>query len=569
MKTRGRFTALAVLMCACAGYTAAGEKAVNPQVAKIMDEVSEARIRATIERLVSFGTRNTMSNPDDPERGVGAARQWIFKEMQSYSPRLQVRFDKYRVKKQGQRIFKDVDLWNVIAVLPGTRMPETQILIGAHYDSINLGRPAGNTPVGPGTDAPPAEGAGGGGGFGRGAQMTPEEFERSANLPAPGACDDGSGIGAMMELARVMSQYEFDKTLVFVAFAGEEQGLIGSNLLSAKMKKDNQAIEAVLNNDIIGTDVSGNGRAGNTTVNVYSDEIMDSPSQTLARFAREIGERYMPFFHVNTVFFQDRIGRGGDHTPFQLEGYAAVRISTPNEIYANQHHATDLLENMSVPYTAKVARFNGVVAASLALAPKAPLVTRVPGAGAGRGRAGGNANATDGAASGTGGGRGGRGRGGSASDGAVSADAAGAAGRGGQGGGRGGDATDSAASADAAGAAGGAGRGGQGGQAGQGGRGRGPMVSRGAGYDAVLQWRPNGSEEGIKGYAVLVRPTTAPYWEQEIYVGKVNSYTLKDVSIDDVRFGVRAIGLDGSESLATPYVNPPRQKTVIETVEER
>ena len=542
MKIHGRFTVLALMVCLSAGYTAASEKALNPQVSRIMDEVSEARIRATIEKLVSFQTRNTMSNQDDPVHGVGAARQWIFNELQSYSPRLQVRFDKYRVKKQGQRIFKDVDLWNVIAVLPGTRDPDTQILISGHYDSINLGRTGAGVPAGPGTEAPAAgEGAGG---FGRGPQLSLEEQEKNANQPAPGACDDGSGIAAMMELARVMSHYEFDKTLVFVAFAGEEQGLVGSNLLSAKMKKENQTIEAVLNNDIIGTDVSGNGRTGNTSVAVYSDEIMDSPSQTLARYAREIGERYMPFFKVNTVFFQDRIGRGGDHTPFQLEGYAAVRISTPNEIYANQHHATDTLENMSVPYTARVARFNAVVAASLALAPKAPLVMRAT---AGRGR-GGNGGF----------GRGGRGRGGTTTDGAD------AAGRGGRGGVEGGAAAEGAAQpAEAAGSS----EQGRGGQGAPGGRRPVPMLSRGSGYDAVLQWRPNGSEDGIRGYVVLVRPTTAAYWEQEIYVGKVNTYTLKDVSIDDLRFAVKAIGLDGSESLAAPYVYPPRQKTVIQTVE--
>jgi hypothetical protein len=208
--------------------------------------------------------------------------------------------------------------------------------------------------------------------------MTPADFEKNAALPAPGACDDGSGTAAVMELARVMSQYEFDKTLVFVAFAGEEQGLIGSSLQAAKAHKENVAIEAVLNNDIIGTDTSGNGRFGNTSVSVYSDETMDSPSQQLSRYAREIGERYMPSMKVTTIFMGDRLGRGGDHTPFQWEGYAAVRFSTPNEIYANQHHATDLLENMSVPYTAKVARVNGVVAASLALSPKPPVVMRIP-----------------------------------------------------------------------------------------------------------------------------------------------------------------------------------------------
>ena len=207
----------------------------------------------------------------------------------------------------------------------------------------------------------------------------------------------------------------------------------------------------------------------------------------------------------------DRLGRGGDHTPFQWEGFAAVRISTPNEIYANQHHATDTLDNMSVPYTTKVAKMNAAVAASLALAPKPPIVIRAPQR---RTR-----------------------RGGSATDGAATS--------GGRGGGR----------AGAAGATGAAG-----------GRGRGPMIARGGGYDAVLQWRAAGPEADIKGYSIVMRPTTSPYWEQEIYVGKVTQYTLKDVSIDDVKFGVKAIGLDGSESLVTPYVYPPRQKIEIETV---
>src|SRR5215475_14254242 len=105
MKIRGRYPAVMLLVCLATGSTVADERSVNSQVARIMDEVSEARIRATIEKLVSFQTRNTMSNPDDPVHGVGAARQWIFQELQSYSPRLQVRFDKYKVKKQGQRVF--------------------------------------------------------------------------------------------------------------------------------------------------------------------------------------------------------------------------------------------------------------------------------------------------------------------------------------------------------------------------------------------------------------------------------------------------------------------------------
>ncbi|MGA2268470.1 MAG: M20/M25/M40 family metallo-hydrolase [Bryobacteraceae bacterium] len=468
MNLSRQLVAIAAGLSFSAGFALADQKAVNPRVREIVDAVSEARIQAIIEKLESFGTRHTMSNPDDPVRGIGAARQWIFNEFKSYSPRLQVRFDQYRVKRQGQRIFKDVDLYNVIAVLPGTRMPETQILISGHYDSLNLGnRPAGGALAG--SAGQPAQ--------------TQADYEKNAELPAPGACDDGSGTAAVMELARVMSRYEFPKTLVFVAFAGEEQGLIGSSLLAAKARKEAQVIEAVLNNDIIGTEVAGNGRTGNSEVSVYSDETQDSPSQQLARFAREIGERYLPSMNVSTIFMEDRLGRGGDQTPFQWEGYAAVRFSTPNEIYANQHHAADTLANMSVPYTTRVARINAAVAASLALAPKPPIVTREPRSGA------------------------------------------------------------PAAN-----------------------RRPGPMISRGSGYDAVLQWRTAGPDADIQGYAIVIRLTTAPYWKREIYVGKVNQYTLKDVSIDDARFGVKAIGADGAESLVTPYVYPPRQKTEIQVV---
>jgi|SRR5271157_443490 len=465
--------ATAAALCLFAFPASADEKAVNPQVRKIVDEVSEARIKSILEKLVSFGTRSTMSNQDDPEHGVGAARQWIFNQFKSYSPRLQVRFDKWRVKKQG-RIFKDVDLYDVIAVLPGKTMPETEILVSGHYDSLNMGTRAAQPPSPDGTFTPPP-------------QLSPEEQEKQANLPAPGACDDGSGTAAVMELARVMSQYEFDKTLVFVAFAGEEQGLIGSTLEAAKARKENEQIEAVLNNDIIGTEVSGNGRIDNSSVSVYSDEIMDSPSQQLARLIHDIGERYVPSMRVKVMFMEDRLGRGGDHTPFQLEGFAAVRFSTPNENYANQHTATDLLENMSVPYTTRVAKVNAAAAASLALAPRAPAIMSLPRAGGGGGRGAG--------------------------------------------------------------------------------RGPSPMISRGQSrYDAQLRWRTNGPDANLKGFAIVMRATTSPSWEQEIFVGKVNEYTLKDVSIDDLRFGVKAIGVDGTESMVSPYVYPPRKKAEIETV---
>jgi hypothetical protein len=425
-----RVIAAAALLVFSARVMPAYDDRLHPQITQVIGDVSEARIGAILEKLVGFGTRHTLSNTDSPDHGIGAARQWIFDELQSYSPRLQVRFDKWRVKPRG-RIAKEVDLYNVVAVLPGKTMPETQIVISAHYDSLG-----GNDP----------------------------------ELPAPGASDDGSGTAAVMELARVLSHYEFDKTLVFMAFAGEEEGLIGSTLEAAKAKKDGALIEAVLNNDIIGTDKAGNGRTDASAVSVYGGSVMDAPSQELARYAHEIGERYMPGMKVTPIFMQDRIGRGGDHAPFQAEGFAAVRVSTPNEIYANEHHATDTLENMSVPYTTKVAKMNAAVAASLAMAPKAPVTPA--------------------------------------------------------------------------------------------------QLTRGAGYDAVLKWQAAGPDSTIGGYAIVVRATTSPLWEQEIYVGKVTQFTFKDLSIDDVRFGVKAIGPDGSESLASTYRIPQRSKIEIQTVEQ-
>jgi Peptidase family M28 len=433
----------------------AQEKAIQAPVREIVETVSEERIAATIQKLAGFPTRNTLST-----EGVAAARQWIVDELKSYSPRLEVSLEHFKVKKNQERVFRDVDLYNVVAVLPGTSMPETQILITGHYDSLNLVPLEGQTPA-------PSE---------------DNEAERprydwtKADVRAPGANDDASGVATMMELARVMSRYQFAKTLVFVAFAGEEQGLLGSSLHAAQAHKDGGVIEAMLNNDIVGGEISGNGRAGNTSVSVYSDEVMDSASQQLARYAREVGERYLPSMKVNMMYMQDRIGRGGDHTPFQLEGYAAVRFSTPNEFYAREHSDSDLPEYVSVPYTARVARINGAVAASLAMAPKPPTVTREAKTGVFKGR-------------------------------------------------------------------------------------QVPMIGRGKSrYDAELRWKSSGPEGNLKGYSIVMRSTTAPDWEKEIFVGKVNEYLFKDVSIDDVRFGVKAIDNDGNESLVAAYAYPQRPK---------
>src|SRR5580704_8023017 len=344
-----------ILVSLGGALTAWGQyKAVNPQVSKIVSEVSEERITATLKKLESFGTRNIFSSQDDPNRGVGAARKWIYEQFRSYSPRLEVSFDQYRLKKStapGSRIPNDVDLYNVVAVLPGTTNREERVIISGHYDSVNQAGAPAPAPGGP--PAPP----------------------RDPNIDAPGVTDDGSGTACVMELARVLSQYQFEKTLVFVTFAGEEMGLLGSTLYAEKAKALNQKIEAVLNNDIIGSDVGGEGRTENHRVSVFSEDGIDSPSREIARYMKEIGERYVPSMDVDPVFRADRFGRGGDHTPFNLEGIAAVRVSTPVENFANQHSPTDTFANTSPSYITRVTKVNGATAASLAWAPKSPATT--------------------------------------------------------------------------------------------------------------------------------------------------------------------------------------------------
>ncbi len=334
-------------------------KTPNPQVAKIVSEVSDEKISEILKKLESFGTRNILSTQDNPTRGVGAARKWIYEQFRSYSPKLEVSFDQYKLKKiegRASRVPRDVDLYNVVAVLPGTTNKEQRIIISGHYDTIVMGRATGGAPPAPGDPPPPM---------------------RDPDLDAPGVTDDGSGTACVMELARVLSQYQFEKTLVFITFAGEEEGLLGSSLYAEKARAASQKIEAVLNNDIIGSDVSGSGRTDNRRVSVFSEDPNDSPSRELARYIRDMADRFLPAMRVDTVFRADRFGRGGDHTGFNQEGFTAVRLSSPEENFANQHTVTDTFANTSVPYIGLVTRINGAAAASLAWAPKAPVTAQV------------------------------------------------------------------------------------------------------------------------------------------------------------------------------------------------
>jgi hypothetical protein len=308
--------------------------------------------------------------------------------------------------------------------------------------------------------------------------LGPLDFEATAaQLIAPGVTDDGSGTAAVMELARVLSQYQFDKTIVFVAFAAEEIGLSGSQVYASTAKKTGMQIEAVLNNDIIGSDVSGNGQSSTNVLRVFAAGPEDSPTRELGRYMKQIAERFVPSMQVQMVFRQDRFLRGGDHRPFLNEGFPAVRLTTASENFKNQHSTTDTFANTSVPYTTRVTRMNASVLASLALAPAPPVLNWTYSSGPNKG-------------------------------------------------------------------------------------GHVPLLTRGkSGYDAVLHWLPN-SEPDLAGYAVLMRSTTSPVWERETWVGKVTSYTMSDVSIDDVVIGVKAVDQDGNQSVVSTYMEPVTPATL-------
>jgi Peptidase family M28 len=329
---------------------------VDPQVERIVAAVSQDRLVAILKKLESFGTRNTLSSVDSATLGIGAARQWIFDEMKGYSPKLQVSFDTYQVAKQG-RITRDVELRNVMAVLPGTSA--RRVYVSGHYDTIAAARGSALTPARDGS--------------------TGEILFADPDSPAPGVDDDGSGTALTMELARIFSQsgIEFDATLVFMCHVAEEQGLFGAFLHAQKAVADKVRIDAVLNNDIVGGDRAGNGIVDGATIRVYSEGPEDSPSRELARFVQRWAARYVPSHRVRLLARPDRFSRGGDHTAYNQLGFPAVGFRESRENFARQHGPQDTFDGVSPPYLAQNARVNAAAAATLALAPPAPVVVSV------------------------------------------------------------------------------------------------------------------------------------------------------------------------------------------------
>jgi hypothetical protein len=321
-----------------AGYS------VDPDIAAIVAGVSRDKVERILAALQGFGTRHVFSSEREGH-GIDAAADWLLSEFRALSPRLQVSLDTYELPPQGGRMNRPLTIRNVLAVLPGRYAGDDEriFILNAHYDSY----------------ARPED---------------PDHPRGDFDNPAPGVNDDGSGVAALLEIARLFSRHEFDATVLFAAFSGEEIGLVGSTLLAARFKEEDRNVCGVLTLDMIGNIEGGGGAYDNRRMRVFSAGPMDSPSRRLARYARRVGERFLPAAEIDLILRADRFGRGGDHTPFVLEGWAGIRIMEAVENYSRQHTVEDTLVNLDLDYCTRNIRIVGSILASLAAAPPAPTL---------------------------------------------------------------------------------------------------------------------------------------------------------------------------------------------------
>ena len=345
----------------------------DPEIDKMVKEVSADSLQAYINKMISYGTRNTLSTQSNPTRGIGSARDWVLNKFNEFAKqsggRLTAFIDTTTYKADNRRVSRDIILGNVVATLKGTDPNDKRIfLISGHLDNMR---------------SSPTDSIG----------------------DAPGANDDGSGSAAVLECARIMSQHSFPATIIFVTVSGEEQGLLGAYYMARKAKKEGWNIEADLNNDIMGSNNSSETKIiDNTRIRVFSEGLSvldtgrvatnirnlglenDGRARQLARYVKEIGERYVENLEIVMVYRNDRFLRGGDHTPYVENGYAAVRITEMNENYYHQHQDVrkengiqygDLSEFMDFEYLRKNTAMNLSNLANLAKAPAKPEEIRI------------------------------------------------------------------------------------------------------------------------------------------------------------------------------------------------
>ncbi|GGD63707.1 M28 family metallopeptidase [Lacimicrobium alkaliphilum] len=343
------------------------------QLHNIAASVSSERIERDIRKLVSFGTRHTLSETESDTRGIGAARRWIKAEFERISAKcggcLEVRFQSDVVEGE-KRIPDATEVVSVIAVQKGQTDPGRYVVMSGDIDSR-------------------------------------VSDVMDAVSDAPGANDNASGVAGALEAARVLTQYQFHGSVVYAALAGEEQGLFGGKIMARKAKEDGWRVKAVLNNDMIGNISGINGVTNNTTARLFSEGTrktetaeearirrftggeVDSPSRNLARYIDQIADRYIPNLNTMMIYRLDRFGRGGHHRPFNDEGFAAIRIMETNEHYDRQHQDLrtengteygDTLSGVDFDYAAKLTALNAVSLASMAWAPGPPSNVEIKGA---------------------------------------------------------------------------------------------------------------------------------------------------------------------------------------------
>lgn len=343
------------------------------QLHAIAAAVSADRIEQDITKLVSFGTRHTLSETESDTRGIGAARRWIKAEFEKISAAcggcLEVYYQSDVISGE-TRIPEATEVVSVIAVQRGSIDPSRYVIMSGDIDSR-------------------------------------VSDVMDAVSDAPGANDNASGVAGTLEAARVLSQYEFAGSIVYAALAGEEQGLFGGRIMAEQAQKDGWRIKAVLNNDMIGNIEGINGVINNITARIFAegtrmDETdaderrrrftggeVDSPSRNLARYIDWMADRYIPNLDTMVIYRLDRFGRGGHHRPFNDLGYPGVRIMETNENYHRQHQDIrvedgirygDTLDGVDFDYAAKLTALNAVSLASMAWAPSPPANVQIKGA---------------------------------------------------------------------------------------------------------------------------------------------------------------------------------------------
>ena len=419
-----------------------------PIIHQMIRDVSADRIENDIRKLVSFGTRHTLSDTKSQTQGIGAARRWIFSEFEKVSASCGGCLDVMYVSDivTGNRIPEPTEVVSVIAIQRGEHDPNRYVSMSGDIDS-RISDPL------------------------------------NGNDKSPGANDNASGMAGVIEAARILSKYKFAGSIIYMGLSGEEQGLYGGRIVAAHALKNKWRIKAVLNNDMIGNITGINGVVNNTSARVFSegtryveteDEArqrrfsggeVDSPSRNIARFIDRQADKYVPNLDVMMIYRLDRFGRGGHHRPFNAVGIPAVRIMETNEHYDRQHQDIrvengrefgDVIEGVNFDYTKKLTALNISVLAEMAAAPPFPSNVTLKGA--------------------------------------VRA-------------------------------------------------------------SAVINWtKPKGKmAQNLSGYKVYWRLTDSNQWTYSKYIGDVDTYTFKNLVIDNYYFGVSSISKNGAES---PVVFP-------------